>query len=151
MTPVRNALIFYTAWSCVSQRLVWLCLHCLQWPVLQHQKCLWAASRVATKKVNYQHNVTSYNTLYIIHYTHSTHYTMLPVTIHYTLYTTHYTVHTTQCYHLQYIISTSYSTHYTVHSYATYNNTSPQACNGLMKLFCGFYDILSLASNIYKI
>ena len=89
--------------------------------------------------------------LNIIHYTHSTHYTMLPVTIHYTLYTTHYTVHTTQCYHLQYIISTSYSTHYTVHSYATYNNTSPQACNGLMKLFCGFYDILSLASNIYKI
>ena len=79
------------AWSgCV-------CTVCtLQWPVLQHQ-CLWAASRVATKKVNYQHNVTSYNTLYIIHTVHTTQYILHNVTsyneyiIHYTIYTLHST------------------------------------------------------------
>ena len=98
--------------------------------------------------------------------------TMLPVTIHYTLYIIH-TVHTTQCYQLQYIIHyTLHTTQYTLHNVTTYNTlylhhtvhttryTATQhtttlahkhACNGLMKLFCGFYDILSLASNIYKI
>ena len=119
MTPVRNALIFYTAWSCVSQRLVWLCLHCLQWPVLQHQKCLWAASRVATKKVNYQHNVTSYNTLYIIHTVHTTQCYQLQYIIHYTLHTTQYTLHNVTTYNTLYLHHTVHTTQYTATPHTT--------------------------------